>query len=155
MIDAKYFVLFIVLMQRTCNISNQWTNILDNPRHIVRHYGRTSAWPVVIVYRLSPFYRAFVPLKTSLPNTDLVPACPFKFFVGMCLCITNICTKFNDRSYFQTFSDWHFHVITILTTSHKCLFTYVTTGQMTSNFIVTVWIRTHTFPWILTFICSV
>jgi hypothetical protein len=136
MIDAKYSVVFIILIQRTCNIFHQCMNILNNPR--------TSAWPVVIVYRLSFFYRAFVPFKNQLSWHWTCSACPFKFFVGICWFFTNICKKCNDRSYFMTFSDWHFHVITVLTT---CLFTTVTIGQMTSYFLMTLGIPTHTEFW--------
>jgi hypothetical protein len=42
-----------------------------------------------------------------------------------------------------------------LTTTHKCLFTTVTIGQMTPYSLVTLGTCTHTFPRILTLICSV
>jgi hypothetical protein len=104
---------------------------------------------------LSLFYRAFVPFKNQLSWHWTCPACPFKFCVGIIWCFTDICTKFNHRPYSQTFSDLHFHVITVLTITHKCLFTNVTIRQMASYFLVTLGIRTHTFPRILTLICSV
>jgi hypothetical protein len=122
MINAEYFVVFIVVMQPTCNIFHQCTNILDNPRHMRRHYERTSAWSVVIVYRLSPFYISFVSFINQSSWQWTGPACHLQFFVGICRYFTDTCAQFNDDPYFKTLSDWHFHVMTVLTTTRKYLF---------------------------------
>jgi hypothetical protein len=114
-----------------------------------------AGWSVVIVYRLSPIYRAFVPFINQPSRQWTCPACHFEFFVGICQCFINTCARFNDDTYFQTSSDWHFHVMSVLTTTRKNLFTTVTIRQMTSYFQVTSGIHIHTFPWILTFICSI
>jgi hypothetical protein len=71
-INAKHFVVFIVLMQRTCNIFHQCTDIFDNPRHMRRHYGRLPD-------RLSsstdsrPCTERLCHLKTSFYDSELVP----------------------------------------------------------------------------------
>jgi hypothetical protein len=77
-------------------------------------------------HRLPTIYRAFVPFKNQPSWHWIGPACPFMFFVGIWRYFINTCAKCNDRPYFQTFSEWHFHVMTVLTTTRKCLFTNVT-----------------------------
>jgi hypothetical protein len=118
MIDAKHFVVFIVLMQCTCNIFHKCTNIWTT---LVTCAGNTDGrlpdrLPSSTDSR--PSTERLCHLKTSLRDTELVP---FALLSSLHASV-GVSPIFAQNLMIRRISR-HFHLITVLTTTHKCLFT--------------------------------